>query len=191
MWLLKKAPSTTTKIECLQRLDNDCDSNFHYQVHINETHRETFNKNYKLIGGGGRGTIQFKSHDKDLSQSRCGFFCVCLSTWELIQYCDRELRCDDAVYCFKSLHTVIQYLPPIFNKTLRVKQQGCSNNCFSQICGTVADFVIPKYLKYNNTHQEQGEGRVRVLRIVGSKAEEDCLLSAESGSSSLKVQLSW
>lgn len=104
------------------------------------------------MGGGVK--IQFNSHDKRLSQCRCGFFCACLFVYMrawLIQYCVRELRCDDAVYCYKSLHTVIQYLHPIFNKALRVKQQGCSNNCVSQICDRVADFAVPEYLKYNNT----------------------------------------
>lgn len=50
-WTLGCGPSTTTKIEWFQRLDNDCDSNFHYQVHINATHRKVFNKNHKLSRG--------------------------------------------------------------------------------------------------------------------------------------------
>lgn len=74
---------------------------------------------------------------------------VYMRTWQ-IQYYDRELRCEDAGYCFKSLRTIIQYLHPIFIKALRVKQQGCSNNCFSQICDRVAGFVAPKFLKYSN-----------------------------------------
>lgn len=96
----------------------------------------------------------------------------------LIQYYHRELRCEDAVYGFKSLHPIIQYLHPLFNKALSVKQQGCSNNCFSQICDRVAGFVVHKFLKHSNAlkgllyhtkNRERGRSRSPSLELWNLK----------------------
>lgn len=96
-------------------------------------HRKVFNKNHKLSRG-----KRFSL--TPMTNALCLF--VYMRAW-LIQYYDRELRCEDAGYCFKSLRTIIQSLHPIFNKALRVKQQGLSNSCLVKFVIELQALLFP------------------------------------------------